>query len=179
MPKIKYVLERTYPYFVSGLIVIGFYNREYNFADSNHMPNAIEGIITVAALIIGFIGTMLPILFAVQKDSEFVKSVLKSDTEHLLLKYLRAMLLSGLLLIVLSVLLNFVTEVPGGILSKYGFYGWIFLLSCFVLTTYRCISRMLRLVFEDGKKPQKRRNIPEKTQRESDFEKRLREKEKM
>ncbi|MFR8813039.1 MAG: hypothetical protein ACLVFG_04970 [Lachnospiraceae bacterium] len=174
MQEFKYALERSYPYWVSGIIVLECYKLSYNWAGSSNMPNAIEGIITVATLIIGFIGAMLPVLLSTQKDSEFVKDVLTNDKKHLMLKYLKAMLLTGLLLIVFSVMMNFSQEIEGGFLDKYGFYVWIFLVSCFVLTTYRCISRMLRLVFEDGVKIQGKNKTIEKTEREKKYEQKWR-----
>lgn len=71
-------------------------------------------------------------------------------------------------------MMNFSQEIEGGFLDKYGFYVWIFLVSCFVLTTYRCISRMLRLVFEDGVKIQGKNKTIEKTEREKKYEQKWR-----
>lgn len=171
---IKYVGERVYPYVISVIIAIIFYQLKYNFVGSKNISGAIEGVITVASLIIGFMGAMLPVLSMMRQNSDFVRDVFSNDQKGLFLKYLKAMLLSGLFLIVFSILLYFVSEMPDGVLKKYGFYGWIYMISCFMLTTYRCMSGVLKLVFEDGGKQDKRNSSPPSTPSEIEFKNFLR-----
>lgn len=173
----RYIWERGYPYLLSMIVPIIFYRRGYNFVLSKNMSSAIEGVITATSLIIGFIGTMLPVLATLRKDSVFVKMVFLKDSKKLFLKYLKAMLLSGLFLIVLSIFLFFAREVPGGNMEKYGFYAWVYLVFCFFLTTYRCMGDVLKLVFGEGELSEKQKNkrSPKETQKEVELKAILRE----
>lgn len=143
----KYYIEKYYPVFLSlGIVFIMKYNN-INYIHNENMDSAIEGVLTVSALIIGFVGAVLPVVLSVKNDSEFVKYIFEKDKNKLFMKYIKTTLMSGLLTITVSVLLYFRNCFSGSILYNYVFLVWSFCVILFVLSTYRCISHMLNLIF--------------------------------
>lgn len=142
------------------------------FVEDTNMENALEGVNTTAALIIGFLGAMLPAILGMKNESEFVKYVFEKDSKKLFLKYTKSTIMSGLILVAVTVSLYFRISIPKKIVSVL-FLIWIFLLVLFLLCTYRSLSNMLNLVFSKDselKRNYRLQNSTYKTQKEIDAE---------
>lgn len=154
--KFKYLVERIYPYVFGVLIAYYMFKRKMNFINDKNMDMALDGVNTTAALIIGFLGAMLPVILGMKNESKFVKYVFEKDSKKLFLKYIKSTLMSGLLLVAITVILYF----RNSFIESYGkniFFVWVFLLVCFLLCTYRSLSNMLNLVF--AKDSELRKNL--------------------
>lgn len=144
---VRYILERVYPYAVASFLVVIIYMQKINYISSNNINNAIDGVITITSLIIGFVGAVLPVIMGMKNDSKFVRYVFEKDTERLFMKYMKNTLLYGMLLIAISVSLYFKKDYETTIYYKYVFYVWIFMMALFLSATHRCINNMLNLIF--------------------------------
>lgn len=147
MEKIRYYYERSYPYLVAIIIFILLYKFEINFISNRNFNDAIDGISTISSLIIGFLGAILPVILGMKNESKFVKYVFENDTNKLFLKYIKENIISGLLTLVVSFVLYFRDEVIFKDIKSYIFYFWVALIILFLLQTYRCLSKMLGLIF--------------------------------
>ena len=143
---LKYLIERVYPYFIATLVSYVMYINKMNYINDGSMDSALDGVNTTAALIIGFLGAMLPVILGMKNESKIVKYVFEKDSKKLFLKYIKSTIMSGLILVATTVIMyfrnSFLTKCGGNI-----FYVWIFLLVCFLFCTYRSLSNMLNLVF--------------------------------
>lgn len=141
----KYLYEKCYPY-VFALLVCYVANR-YKIINTEYeeIKDALEAAITVSALIIGFIGAILPIIMGIKSESEYIKAVLESDTKNLFIKYIHATVSSGLFLIGITFILYLKKHSEETVNMEV--YIWIYLLIVFLLSTYRCIAIILKLLF--------------------------------
>lgn len=143
---IKYYCERVYPYVVSLAFTCFFAYEKINIIHNKDMNSALDGVNTFAALIIGFLGAMLPVVLGMKNESKIVKYVLEKDEKKLFLKYIKSTIKVGLMLVCVTIGLYFRKSFPDEIISKVVCI-WLFLLVVFVLCTYRCLSNMLNLIF--------------------------------
>ena len=143
---IKYYFERVYPYVVSLAITCFLEYKKIDFIHNENINNALDGVNTFAALIIGFLGAMLPVVLGMKNESKIVKYVFEKDEKKLFLKYIKSTIQVGLILVCVTIGLYFKKSFPDKTISRI-FFIWIFLLGLFVLCTYRCLSNMLNLIF--------------------------------
>lgn len=141
----KYLYEKCYPYIISLLICLilhryGLINTEYR-----EIKDALGAALTVATLIIGFVGAVLPIIMGIKSESKYVKEVIESDAKNLFAKYIRATVSSGLCLIGITVALYLERRSADTIDRE--IYIWVYIFTVFLLSTYRCISIILKLIF--------------------------------
>ena len=147
MESLRYYFERGYPYIISAITFKLLYRYKINFITNNNFNNAIDGISTIASLIIGFLGAILPVILGMKNESKFVKYVFENDTNKLFLKYIKEDIAFGLLTLFVSVVLYFKDESIFINIKAYIFYLWTSLIVLFLLLTYRCLSKMLTLIF--------------------------------
>lgn len=147
MEKIRYYYERGYPYFFSVIIFVFLYKYEINFISSPNYNDAIGGISTISSLIIGFLGAILPVILGMKNESKFVKYVFENDINKLFLKYIKEDVIVGLLTLFVSFILYFKDEDIFNNIKAYFFYIWATLIILFLFLTYRCLSKMLTLIF--------------------------------
>ena len=143
---IKYYYERLYPYVVSLVFTYFFVYKKIDIMNNENMNSALDGVNTFAALIIGFLGAMLPVVLGMKNESKIVKYVFEKDEKRLFLKYIKSTIKVGLVLVCVTIGLYFKESFSDKTILKV-IYLWIFLLSSFVLCTYRCLSNMLNLIF--------------------------------
>jgi len=143
--KIKYFFEKGYPYIFSLIICIFLYKYKVINTTYEDVKDALEATLTVVALIIGFVGTILPIIMGIKSESEYVKAVMESDSKALFVKYIRGTVNSGLLLIGVTVALYM--EKPSVVNMVGQIYIWVYIFIVFLFSTYRCISIILKLMF--------------------------------
>jgi len=143
----KYFVEKFYPILLALCIVLIMKYYDINYIGDKNMDNAIEGVLTVSALIIGFVGAVLPVVLSMKNDSKFVKYIFEKDKNKLFMKYMKITLMSGLLTITISVSLYFRDDFSATKLYNHIFFVWSFFIVLFMLSTYRCINHMLNLIF--------------------------------
>lgn len=147
MERLRYYFERGYPYVISVIIFLLLFKYNISFLSNHNFNNAIDGISTISSLIIGFLGAILPVIFGMKNESKFVKYVFDNDKSKLFLKYIKEDIVTGLLTLFVSFILYFKDEPVFASVEAYIFYLWIVLIILFLLLTYRCLSKMLSLIF--------------------------------
>ena len=167
----KYYIEKFYPVFLSLSIVFIMKYNNINYINDKNMDSAIEGVLTVSALIIGFVGAVLPVVLSMKNDSKFVKYIFEKDKNKLFMKYMKITLVSGLLTITISVSLYFRDAFSGSKLYNRVFFAWSFCTVLFMLSTYRCINHMLNLIFSPDNEIGNNGDYAEKSKYEKILEK--------
>lgn len=147
MERIRYYRERSYPYLISIIVFILLYKYKINFISNRNFNDAIDGISTISSLIIGFLGAILPVILGMKNESKFVKYVFENDTNKLFLKYIKENIVFGLLTLFVSFMLYFKDEIIFQNVKCYLFYFWSSSIILFLILTYRCLSKMLSLIF--------------------------------
>lgn len=139
--------EKVWPFALSTGIVIVLIIFKIEFADSKALETALTGIITIAALIVGFFGTILPVIIGIKNESTFARYVFERDKNKLFLKYIRSTLWIGILLMAFSVILYFAGDYTIKYADKVLFYADAWLFISFLACIYRSMNHMLKLVF--------------------------------
>lgn len=145
------IWERIYPYvfaLVAFFAMIGLSRHfKLNLVANDNMNDALDGVITVGSIIIGFVGAIIPVILGMKNDSKVVQYVFNRGGNKLFLTYTKLTLLYGLLLIMVSILLFFRGDIPA--IAPRVFYIWFGLIVLFLASTYRSVSNMINLIFTD------------------------------
>ena len=139
----KKLIEMLYPYVLSVVIFVLFKFVKNSLYQSKNINDALDAVITVSSLIIGFLGAVLPVIMSMKNDSKLVKYVFERDKDKLFLKYIKQTLIVGVLVIIVSVTVYFRDQYKGTWYEKWNIPILAYMLSCFLLCTYRCFSNML------------------------------------
>lgn len=162
----KLYAERLYPYVISAVITIIAIKFKVNFAFSKNLNSALDACNTVVALIIGFLGAVLPVILGMKNESKIVKYVFKRDKNKLFLKYIKSTILWGLVTVAVTISMYMINDFNYSIVGTIEFYVWIFLVVLFLILTYRSLKIMLDLVFlSDNDLPRK---VKERTAEEKE-----------
>lgn len=146
--RIKYYFERSYPYVFSGIVLLLIKKQKIGFLSCDNLDSALDAVNTLTALIIGFLGAILPVILGMKNESKFVKYVFEKDKEKLFLKYIKITIIIGLLLALTTISMYFVSLIQEKE-QQILLYVWIFLICSFLLSTYRSLSNMLNLIFSN------------------------------
>lgn len=149
----KKLIEMVYPYVLSVIIFVLFKFAKNSLYQSKNINDALDAVITVSSLIIGFLGAVLPIIMSMKNDSKLVKYVFERDKDKLFLKYIKQTLIVGVLVIIVSVTVYFRDQYKDTWYEKWNIPILAYMLSCFLLCTYRCFSNMLNLIFMNDVEP--------------------------
>lgn len=144
--RIKYSFERLYPYVLSVIVVLLIKKQKIEFLSCENLNSALDAVNTLTALIIGFLGAILPVILGMKNESKFVKYVFEKDEEKLFLKYIKITIVIGLLLVLTTISMYFVSLIQEKEQQSL-LYIWMFLICLFLLSTYRSLSNMLNLIF--------------------------------
>lgn len=98
---------------------------------SKNINDALDAVITVSSLIIGFLGAVLPVIMSMKNDSKLVKYVFERDKDKLFLKYIKQTLIVGVLVIIVSVTVYFRDQYKGTWYEKWNIPILAYILSCF------------------------------------------------
>lgn len=145
--KCKYYFERFFPYFLAGVVVIVSKKFNLNFVYSTDFPKVLDASNTLVALIIGFLGAILPVILGMKNESKIVKYVFEKDRNRLFLKYLKATIFWGLFTLAINMTMYLAKDFTYTIVASVGYYIWLFLVVLFLALTYRSLRSMLDLVF--------------------------------
>lgn len=167
----KKIIERTYPFMAPIPVTAVLKVFKINFIGSANLNDALEAIITVSSLIIGFLGAVLPVIMSMKNDSKIVQYVFERDKDKLFLKYIKGTLLTGILIISITVIVYFRDQYQDTFLYKNVMYLLAYALMSFLLCTYRCLDNMLNLIFASDESLRNDDKFYEKSDREITFEK--------
>ena len=147
MIQLKYYIERCYPYGTAFIITMVLFCNKICFVDSEHLPTALDACNTVVALIVGFLGAILPGVLGMKNESKMVSYLFECDENKLFLKYIKETLLIGVVDLFVTICLYFVSDIKNRDLASYGFYIWSYMGISFLLLTYRSLKNMLDIIF--------------------------------
>ena len=74
---LRYYAERMAPYVISFVAPVILWRYDINYIENGNFNDAIDGVNTVAALIIGFLGAMLPVILGMKNESKLFSMYLK------------------------------------------------------------------------------------------------------
>ena len=147
--KALYVWERSYPHIISLLLTGILMKISFNPVNSTGIDSLVDGIVTLDSIIIGFIGAIIPVILSMKNESKLVKYVFDKDNNGLFKKYLSETIGYGLTNVCVS-LLNYVRDI---ITNKYILnllsIMFIYTFLLFILSTYRSMTCMLKLIFSN------------------------------
>lgn len=109
----KKLIEMLYPYVLSVVIFVLFKFVKNSLYQSKNINDALDAVITVSSLIIGFLGAVLPVIMSMKNDSKLVKYVFERDKDKLFLKYIKQTLIVGVLVIIVSATVYFRDQYKG------------------------------------------------------------------
>ncbi|WP_339234638.1 hypothetical protein MKX40_17975 [Paenibacillus sp. FSL R5-0517] len=139
-------LEISYPFIFS--IIIGavsfFLKLEINQISKFDM--ILSSSVTLSSIIIAFVATMISILISIS-NSSVMKRINKNNGESDLITYINMTVISGLLLVTYSLVLNVFIE-SSGYTSRILLSLFVTLLVFFLLSTYRII-RIVTVILTD------------------------------
>lgn len=143
------IYEKLYPYVIALICtyIIAKYSH-LTLLESENLKDALSSIITVTSIIIGFIGAILPVILSMKSDSQVIRYVLQRDKRKLFLKYVKSALLTGFGLIACAIIPYFSDLYKNTFLYVVIPYAVIYMMVCFLCTTYRCLNNMLNLIFK-------------------------------
>lgn len=139
--------ERIYPFCIALILTLLAMYFKINYIDNDKLFDALNGILTITTLIIGFWGAIFPVILNAKNDMATVKRVFEIDENGLYSKYMNSVLQSGILLIIVTVTAYFRDSFIETIYYKYIFYILLFLFTLFICTTYRFINITINLIF--------------------------------
>lgn len=144
---IKYYIERTYPYIFSiiAVVLIRYFN--INFLADTSLNNALDGVVNLDSIIIGFMGAIMPIILSMKNESKFVKYVFEKDKEELFKQYLKMTIKIGIINVGLTILMYLRNSILNIYMNNLLYYGWLFSIILFLLLTMRSMSYMITLFF--------------------------------
>ncbi len=146
---IGYWGERFYPYFIAIVVYIFTEKYNINYISSENIQDALDSIMNMTSLILGFGGALIPIVIGLKGESEFIRRIL--DNNKLFFKYFREMIMGGLLLIAITISIYFVNDIDNEFLYNHAFKVWISMIVVFIMQTYRSIMAMLKMIFYSGR----------------------------
>lgn len=155
---ILYYFERCFPYLSSMIIVVILWKYKINYIENEYFYNALDSVLTMTGLIVGFLGAVMPVIMGMKNESKFVIYVFQKDKNKLFLKYIKGTVEIGLINAALTVFMYF-NENFAKIIKYYSFYVWTYFVFLFFTSTYRSIKYMLELIFSDDSEIKKGKTI--------------------
>lgn len=175
----KKIYEKRYP--ILGAVISSFvcWKCNINFINSKNMSDALNANITIASIVIGFLGAILPVVLGMRNDSIFVKYVFEMDKDKLFLRYIKQTMISAVYSILISMALFFSDLYSNEKFCNYIFYVWIGTLIYLLLCTYRSVKNMIELIFSSDElipehfKPKDPEKEKQKEERKKLFEEKI------
>lgn len=144
-----YLWERTYPHIIALVITIVLKCLSFEPLNSLQVDSLVDGIVTLDSIIIGFLGAIIPVIISMKNESKIVRYIFDRDSEGLFKKYILETIAYGLfdVCVSLSIYMRDIIHFDKGVKLLSLLFMYMFFL--FVLSTYRSMSSMLKLLFVD------------------------------
>lgn len=154
--KNNYGME-TIKFFACIAITVILYLLEKNdivFAmiQSNHLSDALTGILTFSTLMVGFLGVLLPAVISTRKDSTIIKRFLDTVPPKRFSAFIRNNIVAGLFLNICAIAMFFCNDLLTNEKIRTALaMGWItiFCIVYFIVTTFCVLNILLRLLIEN------------------------------
>ena len=138
------IIERFHPY-VGGVITsLMLWWFKVDLSASRGLDNALNGIITMASLIICFLGAIILLIVSARTDSKAVENVFRLDTDGLFYKYIKETVSIGLALVIACVVTFFRTNFKLDLMQE----GLVIADAGLLVTFLLCIYRSYLYIFE-------------------------------
>lgn len=152
MDKIKYFIERSYPYLIALLLTYVVLVFEIKIVSNESLNEMLYGTITADSIILGFLGALIPVVISMKKESNLVAYVLEHDRNKLFSKYIKATIKFGLFSVILTLILYVRTSIESIVIREIMALVWAYTTIAFFILTYRCMNCMIMLLFyKEGK----------------------------
>lgn len=140
--------EKYYP-LVSGLLIglviaVLLRKLEIDHLIDAKFDNVLNGAITFSSIVVGFLGVLLSIIATI-RDTDIMKHLYENVAEDLLKSYFKGTVIAGFLVVVVSISLYFVK-------LSWLIIIWSFLFGFFILSSYRIIDLLLKIIFKTNNK---------------------------
>lgn len=148
--------ENCYPYIfglVFGGVVFAF---KWGVSDVNYFEMILNATITISAIIIAFLATMISILITLT-NSNVMKKIKDNNAQNTLTSYIMQTITAGLILSVYSLALFMIIDYSGGY-SNILLTIFVFLVSVLIFSSFRIVyinSKILKSVLNEQKQESK------------------------
>lgn len=133
--------DRNYPLalFLFALVATYFITKRHTIELAETFVNVLNSTITWTSVLLGFLGVLLGILFSLQ-NTEMVQILFKHATRNTLKRYFCEGLLSGIFLVLISMVLF--------IIEHHALFSlWVGTVLYSLASAYRIISLMMQILF--------------------------------
>lgn len=153
--------EQFYPYFFATIAAVLCFLLRFFSSPSNNLINvsnlsdALTAAITAISILIGFLGTMIPVILSARTTPSAVNEILAQDTQNLFPKYLEQTLILGIISLI-STILSFFLNVKDELAFNILLSLLLWVLTSFLLCAFRSFHLIIKLLFQnssDGEKP--------------------------
>lgn len=144
--------EVYYPLILAVLSALIIFLFKWDLSDIQNFSSILNATVTLSAIVIAFLGTMLSILITIT-NSEVMDRIKQNDAEGDLTSYIKVAVVSGFILALYSMILNIFVD-NNGIFSRLLLCLFASLVLFFVLSSYRIIiifSNILEALLIVGK----------------------------
>lgn len=153
-----WITEKYLPFALGilGAILMGWCSISGKINNSNSLEKILDSTVTFSSITVGFVGALLGILFSI-RNTEVIDLLFKSREKDTLKKYFKQNIISGIILVIVSMALYVKDDIDSIItinvknirLSSIFFIIWGFLLFYMLTSTYRITSIMMHIIFSD------------------------------
>ena len=150
--RLAFVWERIYPHFIAMVITITLTKISFDILNSSKTDELVDGIVTLDSIIIGFIGAIIPVILGMKNESKLVKYVFEKDNDGLFKKYISETIGYGLFDVCVSLLVYARDLILNTYILNVISFLFVYTFLLFIISTYRSMSCMLRLIFSNDKK---------------------------
>lgn len=147
--RIMYVWERLYPHIIALAVTTLTIYFSFNPISSSKIDSLIDGIVTLDSIIIGFMGAIIPVILSMKNESKLVKYVFDRDKKGLFKKYISETIGYGLLDVCISLVIYVRDIITNKLILKILAFLFVYTFFTFMLSTYRSMYCMLKLIFLD------------------------------
>lgn len=144
-----YLLERTYPHIIALIMTVVMGILSFDPLESLQIDSLVDGIVTLDSIIIGFLGAIIPVIISMKNESKIVRYIFDRDTDGLFKKYILETIAYGLIDVCISLTVYMRDIITFDKFIKMLSVLFMYMFFLFVLSTYRSMSCMLKLLFVD------------------------------
>lgn len=154
--KRSWMIENFYPLVISIIISVACSRVFGNIKIEDDVNSILSAILNFVAIIIGFFGVLISILFGSPINDIIVFVMDDKRYKKLLKRYFFSAIISGFVLILFTIIIFFRSTldiVLADATKQMHFilkYGWLFFLVYFSLASYRVISVIMKIAFRDN-----------------------------